>query len=82
MLLFTIKTMDSFSAFYNISQPNFAVVLILSCMHAALCSCGDGFRFSCLNQNLVCSWNHPLLSAILNLSLLLNMVEIKKLNIF
>ncbi len=29
-------------------------------MHA-LSSCSDGFCFSCLDQNLVYSWNHPLL---------------------
>jgi hypothetical protein len=40
-----------FSSFYNISQSNFAILLILTCSS----SCGDGFCSSCLDQNLVYS---------------------------
>ncbi len=42
------------SAFYNILRPNFAILLL-----DALSSCSDGFRSSCLDQNLVYSWNRP-----------------------
>jgi hypothetical protein len=45
-----------FSSFYNNSQPNFAILLILRC----LSSYGNGFRSSCLDQNFVHSWNHLL----------------------
>jgi hypothetical protein len=37
-----------FSSFYNISQPNFAISLLI-----ALSSCADGFCPSCLDRNLV-----------------------------
>ena len=46
-----------FSAFYNISRPNFAILLTLRC---SFYSCSDGFSSSCLDQNLVYSRNHPL----------------------
>jgi hypothetical protein len=44
-----------FPSFYNISNQS------LHCysFQDALSSCGAGFRSSCLDQNLVYSWNHP-----------------------
>jgi hypothetical protein len=46
-----------FSSFYNISQPNVAILRLIL---RYLSSYGDGFRSSCLDQNFVCSWKHPL----------------------
>ena len=48
-----------FFGFYNISQPNFAaILLILGCSIELYF---DIFRLSCLDKKLVDSWNHPLL---------------------
>jgi hypothetical protein len=44
-----------FSAFYNISQPNFAILLIL--VLYALSSCGDLFASPCLVLKLVYNMN-------------------------
>ena len=44
------------STFYNILQPNVAVLLILT---YSFYRCGVVFRSSSLNQNLVNSCNHP-----------------------
>jgi hypothetical protein len=51
-----------FSSFYNNSQPNFAILLILShfLLILSLASYGNGFRSSCPDQNFVYSWNHQL----------------------
>jgi hypothetical protein len=49
-----------FSSFYNNSQPNFAILLIL---RRSFQLYGNGFRRSCPNQNFVYSWNHPFSSA-------------------
>ena len=43
------------SSFYNNSQPNIAILLILD----ALSSYGNGFHSSGLDQNFIYSWNHP-----------------------
>jgi hypothetical protein len=45
-----------FSSFYNIYSNQ---SLQFYSFQDALSSCGVGFRSSCLDQNLVYTWNHP-----------------------
>jgi hypothetical protein len=50
-----------FSSFYNNSQTNVAILLILRCSFQQY---GNGFHSSCLDQNFVYSWNHPLYTSV------------------
>ena len=52
------------SVFYNISQPNFAILLILRY--------NDIFRLSCLDKKLVDNWNHLLAKVVSALFIRLN----------
>jgi hypothetical protein len=47
--------MAIFSVFYNILQPNFAILLILGCSFEL--QYNDRFRLSCIDKKLVDSWN-------------------------